>query len=71
MWGGKKAQEVGDICTHAADSHCCKQKPTRRCKAILLHLKQLKKKETAKREDEKQCEMGWETGVKKEFQRTE
>lgn len=45
-WGGKRAQEVGDVCMHTAFL-----------------------KETPKRENEKQCEMGWEIGVKKEFQR--
>ena len=40
---GRKAQEGGDICVHIADLHCCRQKLTQHCKAIILQLKKKKK----------------------------
>ena len=39
---GRKAQEGGGICVHIADLHCCRQKLTQHCKAIILQLKKKK-----------------------------
>ena len=27
-WGGRKAQEIGDVCIHIADSQCCSETNT-------------------------------------------
>ena len=38
-WGGRQAEEGGDICIHRADSCGCTQKATQQCTSIILQLK--------------------------------
>ena len=39
MGEGREIQEGGDLCIIMAGSHCCRQKATQHCKAIVLQIK--------------------------------